>query len=303
VFLQAESELAAINMVFGAAATGKRTMTSSSSPGISLMQEGVSYLAGAELPAVIVNIMRGGPGLGGITPSQSDYFQAVKGGGHGDYRCIVLAPSSVQEMADFTGEAFGLADRYRNPVYVLGDGILGQMLEPIEMKAEYSAERYDTSSWALTGRKGREQHIIQSLYLSELLIEHNRRLQDKYRTIEREVVKFTEYFTEDCTTLVVAFGTMARCALSVIRRCRDEGIKAGLFVPKTLWPFPSSQLKQAACQTEHVLVAEMSAGQMVEDVRLALGNRPEPGTYFKIGGAIPKPAELYSSILSLEDRS
>jgi len=299
VFLQAESELAAINMVFGAAAAGKRVMTSSSSPGISLMTEGISYLAGAELPAVIVNIMRAGPGLGGITPSQADYFQAVKGGGHGDYRCIVLAPSSVQELADFTGEAFGLADKYRNPVLVVGDGILGQMIEPIEMKERYSEEVYDKSSWALTGKKGREQHIVRSLYLSDVLIEHNKKLQEKFARIRREVVKYKQYSVEDCTVLVVAFGTMARCALSAVRTCRKEGIRVGLFVPQTLWPFPARQLAEAARSAEKVLVAEMNAGQMVEDVLLALGTDVSYATYNKIGGDIPKPREVASRIREL----
>ncbi|MFC1479023.1 3-methyl-2-oxobutanoate dehydrogenase subunit VorB [Planctomycetota bacterium] len=296
VFLQAESEIAAINMVYGAAAGGKRVMTSSSSPGISLKQEGISYLAGAELPAVIVNIMRGGPGLGGITPSQADYFQAVKGGGHGDYNCIVLAPSSVQEMADFTGEAFGLADKYRNPVLIVGDGILGQMIEPIEMKERYSEETYDKSSWALTGRKGREQHIVRSLFLSEVLIEHNKKLQKKYAQIKEEVVKYKEYFTDSFSVLVVAFGTMARCALSAVRQCRKEGIEVGLFVPQTLWPFPTARVRELGEQAQRILVAEMNAGQMIEDVRLAMEKSFAYDTYNKLGGDIPKTGEVVAKI-------
>ncbi|MFH1708828.1 MAG: 3-methyl-2-oxobutanoate dehydrogenase subunit VorB [Planctomycetota bacterium] len=296
VFLQAESEVAAINMVYGAAAAGKRAMTSSSSPGISLMQEGISYLAGAELPAVIINIMRAGPGLGGITPSQADYFQAVKGGGHGDYNCIVLAPTSVQELADFTGEAFDLADRYRNPVIVAGDGILGQMLEPIEMRARYAEKQYDKSDWALTGRKDRPRHLIRSLFLSDVLIEHNHRLQTKFARIRREIVKYKEYHTADCTILVAAFGIMARCALAAVRQCRAEGIRAGLFVPQILWPYPSASLAAAAAAARQVLVAEMNAGQMVEDVRLAIG-RPVPlETYNKIGGEMPRAAEVADQI-------
>jgi len=296
VFLQAESELAAINMVFGAAAAGKRAMTSSSSPGISLMQEGISYLAGAQLPAVIVNIMRGGPGLGGITPSQGDYFQAVKGGGHGDYRCIVLAPSSVQEMADFTGEAFGLADRYRNPVIIVGDGILGQMIEPIEMKERYSTEVYDKSSWMVNGRKGRDQHIVRSLFLSDLLIDHNRQLQEKYARIKEEVVKYKEYYTDSFSVLVIAFGTMARCVLSAVRECREEGIEVALFVPQTLWPFPEARVRELAHKAERVCVAEMNAGQMIEDVRLSAGTEREYDTFNKIGGDIPKPGEVVEKI-------
>ncbi len=303
VFLQAESELAAINMVFGAAATGKRVMTSSSSPGISLMQEGISFLAGADLPAVIINIMRGGPGLGGITPSQADYFQAVKGGGHGDYRCIVLAPSSVQEMADFTAEAFDLADKYRNPVYILGDGLLGQMIEPIEMPDRYPSAGFDKSGWALTGKKNREQHIIQSLFLSEVLVKHNERLQDKYRTIEREVVKFKEYDTEGCSILTVAFGTMARCAYSALKDCREAGIHVGLFVPQTLWPFPSEQIREAGKNADVVLVPEMNAGQMVEDVRLAFGRDMKIETIHKLGGDIPKPGEIRDKLFEIAGKS
>jgi 2-oxoglutarate ferredoxin oxidoreductase subunit alpha len=274
-FLQSESELAAVNMVFGAAAVGARAMTSSSSPGISLKQEGISYLAGCELPAVIANVMRGGPGLGSIGPSQSDYFQSTRGGGHGDYRHIALAPSTVQELVDLTIEAFDLADRYRNPVMVVSDGILGQMMEPVVIPEK--AETHEPEKpWALTGCKGREPNWIKSLYLDVLkLEEHNRRLQAKYARMERDEVRYDVFEADDADVLLVAFGTVARICRSAVRAMRERGHKVGLFRPITLWPFPYEALRATRDRVDGYLVVEMNAGQMIEDVRLAVeGQRP-----------------------------
>jgi 2-oxoglutarate ferredoxin oxidoreductase subunit alpha len=287
-FLQAESEVAAINMVYGAAAAGARVMTSSSSPGVSLKMEGISYLSGAELPAVVVNMMRGGPGLGNIAGSQGDYFQAVKGGGHGDYHCIVLAPSTVQELADLTGRAFDLADQYRIVVILLGDGFTGQMSEPITLP-EPSGKTFDKSQWSLSGAKGRDPHLIASMRLNpdnalELL---NLRLQAKYRVIEESEVLWESARVEDAEYLLVGFGLSARICKSAVSVLRKAGVKAGLFRPITLWPFPSPQLAEAAAGKKKVLVVEMNAGQMVQDVRLSLGSTPVDflGT---LGGATPQ---------------
>jgi 2-oxoglutarate ferredoxin oxidoreductase subunit alpha len=287
-FLQAESEVAAINMVYGAAAAGARVMTSSSSPGVSLKMEGISYLSGAELPAVVVNMMRGGPGLGNIAGAQGDYFQAVKGGGHGDYHCIVLAPSTVQELADLTGRAFDLADQYRVVVILLGDGFTGQMSEPITLPKP-SGKTFDKSQWSLSGAKGRDPHLIASMRLNpdnalELL---NVRLQAKYRVIEENEVQWESVHVEDAEYLLVGFGLSARICKSAVGVLRKAGLKAGLFRPITLWPFPSAQLAAAGAGKKKVLVVEMNAGQMVQDVRLSLGSAPVD-FLGALGGATPR---------------
>jgi 2-oxoglutarate ferredoxin oxidoreductase subunit alpha len=299
VFLQSESELAAINMVFGAAATGKRAMTSSSSPGVSLMQEGISYLAGAELPAVIVNIMRGGPGLGNISPSQGDYFQATRGGGHGDYRTIVLAPSSVQEMADHVPIAFDLADIYRMPVMILADGILGQMMEPIVLEKKPKRE-LPAKEWALTGIKDREQNIVRSLYLGEGMIEElNYKLQAKYEQIAENETLFEEYEVEDADIVVVAYGAMARIVKSAVEKARQNGIKVGWIRPITLWPFPSEVISKAAKDLKVFLTVEMSLGQMVEDVKLAIEGKAPVVFYGRPGGGVPTVEQIYEKIYQL----
>lgn len=299
VFLQAESELSAINMVYGAAAAGCRVMTSSSSPGISLKQEGISYIAGSQLPCVIVNMQRGGPGLGSIQPGQADYFQATKGGGHGDYHNIVLAPNSVQEMADITAEAFDLADKWRNAVMILGDGALGQMMEPVEFK-ETNAVSLE-KPWAATGLRGRKTHnVINSLYLQPDLCEkHNHVLQDKYAKIQAEETRWESLQTEDADIVVVAYGITSRIAQTAIGKARAAGVKVGLFRPITLWPFPSKPLAALCPIAKAFAVFEMSAGQMVEDVRLAVnGTRP---VFFhgRTGGMLPTPKELFDQIMSV----
>jgi len=288
-FIQAESEVAAINMVFGASAAGARVMTSSSSPGISLKMEGISYLSGAELPAVVVNMMRGGPGLGNIAGAQGDYFQAVKGGGHGDYRCIVLAPSSVQELADLTIKAFDLADKYRMVVILLGDGFVGQMSEPIIMPAP-SGQAYDKSGWTLTGAKGRDTHLIASMRLNpeDELMKLNLRLQAKYKEIAAREALWEERETADADFLLAGFGLSARICRSAVSALRKEGIKAGLFRPITLWPFPDAALVKAARGKKKVLVVEMNAGQMVEDVKLALGSSVGVDFLGTLGGITPR---------------
>jgi 2-oxoglutarate/2-oxoacid ferredoxin oxidoreductase subunit alpha len=298
-FIQAESEVAAINMVLGAAAAGARVMTSSSSPGITLKMEGISYLAGAELPAVVVNMMRGGPGLGNIAGAQSDYFQAVKGGGHGDYRCIVLAPSTVQELADLTIKAFDLADQYRVVVMILGDGFIGQMSEPITLPGP-SGKSFDKSGWALTGAKGREKHLIASMRLNpeDALAKLNARLQAKYREIEKSERMWEESQASDAEYLLVGFGLSARICRAAVSGLRKSGVKAGLFRPISLWPFPSAELAQAAKGKRKILVVEMNAGQMVEDVRLAVGGSV-PVDFFGTPGAItPQVDEVVERIRS-----
>ena len=291
-FLQAESELAAINMVFGASAAGARAMTSSSSPGISLKQEGISYLAGAELPCVIVDMMRGGPGLGNIAGSQADYFQATRGGGNGDYRIIVLAPASVQELADITIEAFDLADEYLIPVMILGEGYLGQMSEPFSLP-EPSGKTFE-KPWALTGAKGRKPNIIASMRLTpdNLLEEHNLKLQKTYDRITEKEVRYESYLLDDADYIIVAYGTSARISRSAITELRKEGIKAGLFRPISLWPYPYKELKKAAENAKKVLTVEMSLGQMVEDVRLAVMNDEKVDFYGRTGGMLPEPGEI-----------
>jgi len=299
VFLQAESEVSAINMVYGAAGSGARVMTSSSSPGISLKQEGISYLAGAELPAVIVNMQRGGPGLGSIQPGQADYFQATKGGGHGDYRNIVLAPNSVQELADETVRAFDLADKYRNPVMVLGDGALGQMMEPVSFTS--SQVKLVDKPWASTGLHGRKAtNVINSLFFAPEVCEaHNNKIQAKYKVIEANEVRWEEYQTVDAEIIIVAYGITSRISQSAIVRARTAGIKVGLFRPKTLWPFPTIPLAKLAATAKHFLTIEMSAGQMVEDVRLAVNGAKPVSFYGRTGGMLPSPQEVYNEIVEI----
>ena len=296
VFVQSESELAAINMVFGAAAIGARAMTSSSSPGISLMQEGISYLAGAQLPAVIVNVMRGGPGLGNIAPAQADYFQATRGGGHGDYRCIVLAPATVQELADHTQLAFELADQYRMTVMILTDGFLGQMMEPVVLEKKPGRQLPD-KDWALAGIDGREQNIVRSLFLGEGVLEElNVTLQKKYRRIEADEVLCQQWGLEDAEIVLVAYGIMSRIVKAAVSRARSEGIKAGWIRPITLWPFPVEQLRSAAEPERVILVVEMSCGQMIEDVKLAVAERAPVAFYGRSGGGVPSATELLDQI-------
>jgi 2-oxoglutarate/2-oxoacid ferredoxin oxidoreductase subunit alpha len=300
-FVQAESEVAASNMLYGAAGAGCRCFTSSSGPGISLMQEGISYIAGAELPVVIVNIMRGGPGLGGILPSQADYFQAVKGGGHGDYRCLVLAPSTVQEAADLVQDAFDLADKYRNPVMVLGDGIMGQMMEPVEFKRSVRPEDLPAKPWATTGAKDRKPNIINSLYLkAEELEAHNWKLAAKYDEMARTECRHEVWHLDgDVDVLFVAYGTVARICKTAIDALRGQGVKAGLFRPVTLFPYPGTALIRAAEKAKHVLVSEMSCGQMVEDVRYHVAGRRPVGFYGRVGGMIMTPEELVNEARKL----
>lgn len=301
VFLQAESEVASINMIYGAAAAGHRAMSSSSSPGISLMMEGLSYIAGAELPCLLVNVMRGGPGLGNIAPSQGDYFQAVKGGGHGDYRCIVLAPWNVQEMFDFPALAFDLADRYRMPAIILTDAVLGSMLEPAEVPDEFPPLPRVDKPWATCGRGRRAwKNVANSLRLDpEELSEHNEKLQRVYREVQREQVRFDERLTADAEYLLVAYGICARCGFSAVKLARERGMRVGLLRPVTLWPFPTLRLQQLARQVRAMLVFELSSGQMVEDVRLAVAGRVPVRFFGKMGGVLPAPEEIADHIAEL----
>ena len=302
VVLQAESEVAAINMVYGGAATGKMVMTSSSSPGVSLKQEGISYLAGAELPALIVNVMRGGPGLGTIQPSQADYFQTVKGGGHGDYRLITLAPASVQEMADFVGLAFELAFKYRNPAVILADGVIGQMMEKVTLPPlkprRTEQELIAQCPWATTGRtKNRKPNIITSLELKPELMEvRNIHLQAKYRTIEENEVRFETIQCDDADYLLVAFGSMARIGQKAMEIARAEGIKVGMLRPITLWPFPTKALQEEAAKVKGILVTELNAGQMIEDVKLAVNGQVNVQHFGRLGGIVPDPDEIVSAL-------
>ncbi len=296
VFLQAESELASINMVYGAAAAGMRVMTSSSSPGISLMGEGLSYIAGSDVPAVVVNVQRGGPGLGGIQPSQSDYFQAVKGGGHGDYRMIVLAPASVQEMASLTVKSFNLADKYRMTAMLLADGTIGQMMEPISFE-DAEIETYE-KSWALTGTGRKRKHnIVNSLYLNpEELERKNIERYERYRAVEKNEALWEEYRMEDAQVCVVAFGIAARVAKNAVAAARSEGIQAGLLRPITLWPFPVKALQAAAERAKTFISVELNMGQMVEDIRLATGCARPVTLCRRVGGMIPDPEQVLESI-------
>ena len=299
VFIQAESELAAINMVYGAAAAGMRAMTSSSSPGISLKQEALSFLAGAELPAVIVNMQRGGPGLGNISGSQSDYFQAVKGGGHGDYKLLVYAPYSLQELWDLTMLAFDKADEYRNPVMILGDGIIGQMMEPFYPNP-YLQPDLPRKDWVLNGCKDRSPRVLKTLYMGDGELEmRNNLLQKKYRIMKNNDVRFESYYAEDSEVLVVAFGIVARIALSSVMKLRREGFKIGLFRPVTLFPFPEKELSLLSGKNRQFITIEMNAGQMVEDVRLSVNGRSEVLFYGRPGGAVITPEEVQEKILEL----
>lgn len=304
VFVQAESEISAINMLYGAACTGARVMTSSSGPGISLMQEGLSYIAASEVPVVLVDIMRGGPGLGNIAPSQGDYFQVVKGGGHGDYQPIVLAPASVQEAIDLVGLAFDLAEKYRTIVFVIADGMIGQMMEPAELPPMQEAcsepgrsVRESPPEWALTGARNREHRIITSLYLREADLEAlNERLQEKLSRIEAEEIRCEEWLTDDANILIVAFGTVARICRTAIREARNRGIRVGLLRPITLWPYPEARLRQLAEHIEAILVVEMNAGQMLQDVQRIVAQRTPIRFLGKLGGIIPMPDEILSAL-------
>lgn len=296
-FIQAESEIAAINMVLGASAAGFRAMTSSSSPGISLKQEGISYMAGCELPGVIVNIQRGGPGLGNIGPSQGDYFQAVKGGGHGDYNMIVLAPASAQELLDHTSLAFDLADKYRNPTMILGDGLLGQMMEPVELRTQSHGNDIKNKPWALTGCAGRKPNVLKSLFLGDGVLEaHNIKLQEKYKAIKDAEVRIDITNPKDSDIMIVAYGSSARISKAAVAKARAKGIKAGLIRPITLWPFPEKAISEMADRVKKFLVVEMSAGQMVEDVRLAVCGKAKVDFYGRMGGGIPTEDEILAQI-------
>lgn len=301
VFLQGESEVASINMVLGASAAGVRVMTSSSSPGISLMQEGISYMVGCQLPAVIANFMRGGPGLGGIGPAQSDYFQAVKGGGHGDYNLVVLAPSSIQEMVDLVKDAFDIADRYRNPVMILADGIIAQMMEAVEFNYSIDPATLPEKPWAVGGAKGRKKNIIKSLDLDpERLEKYNWQLQDKFHQAQENEVRWEEFLLDDAEVVLVAFGTVARIAKKSIEEARGKGVKAGLIRPISLWPFPQAPFAKVLDQARYFFVLEMNTGQMLEDVRLQVHQRKPIYFRGKPGGTVFTPIEIEESIYQLE---
>ena len=299
-YLQAESEIAAINMVLGASAAGIRAMTSSSSPGISLKSEGISYMAGSDLPALIINVQRGGPGLGGIQPSQSDYWQATKAGGHGDYQILVFAPSTVQEMVDLVSDAFDLADKYRMPSMILADGMLGQMMEPVELPEE-GAKQPIEKPWAACGHENKREHnVINSLYLTpdkleSLVLER----YERYEMIQKNEQRAEEYLTEDADLIVVAYGASARVARSAVNKLREQGQKVGLIRPITLWPFPGDVLKKAAAHTKQMLTVEMSMGQMVDDVRLSVDCKIPVSFYGRTGGMIPTPADVQAEIEKL----
>jgi 2-oxoglutarate/2-oxoacid ferredoxin oxidoreductase subunit alpha len=296
VFLQAESEVAAINMVYGAACAGVRTMSSSSSPGVSLMQEGFSYIAGSSVPCVIVNVMRGGPGLGNIQPAQGDYFQATRSAGHGDYRPIALAPASVQEAIDFTVLAFDLADKYRHLVFVVADGQIGQMMEPAELPPMQEV-RKERPEWATIGAKGRKKNIVTSLHLGGPPLEaHNIMIQKRLDVIRANEQRSVEFFTDDAEMLVTGFGTAGRIAYTAVEMAREKGMKVGLFRPQTIWPFPEDRLSELADEVRSCLVVEMNAGQMVEDVRLAINGRIPVEFYGRMGGVLPVPEEILEVI-------
>ena len=302
VVLQAESEVSSINMIYGGAGAGKRVLTSSSSPGVALMQEGIAYMAGAELPGLIVNVQRGGPGLGTIQPSQSDYFQATRGGGNGDYYVIVLAPNSVQEMADFVDLAFELAFKYRNPAMILSDGVIGQMMEKVVLPPQ-KPRRTDEQirqecPWAAVGRPAtRKPNIITSLELtSEVMEQRNLHLQEKYSEIKAKEVRFETQQLDDADYMIVSFGSASRIAESAIEIAREEGIKVGLFRPITLWPFPEEQIRKAAEGKKGILVAEINAGQMVEDVRLAVNGAVPVAHFGRLGGIVPEPDEIVNAL-------
>ena len=295
-FVQAESEISAINMLYGASGAGARAMTSSSSPGIALKQEGITYMAGAELPAVIVNMMRGGPGLGGIQPAQSDYYMSTRGGGNGDYRHVVYAPSSIQEAVDYVQEAFDVADYYRMPVMVLADGMIGQMMEAVEFNKKEATRQLEPKTWATTGTKGeREHNIINSLYLEAAELEkHNHKLQAKYDIIEKTEARYENLMVEDAEIVLVAYGTTARIVKNAVLQLRDEGIKAGLIRPITLWPYPVEAFKGLVAK--NMLCVEMSMGQMVEDVKLAVECKIPVHFTGRVGGMIPEPTQIINVV-------
>ncbi len=298
-YLQAESEVAAINMVYGAAGAGARVMTSSSSPGISLKQEGISYIAGANLPCVIVNVMRAGPGLGGIQPAQSDYFQAVKGGGHGDYRLLVLAPSTVQEAVDLMEEAFDLADKYRNPVMLLADGMIGQIMEPVEITPYHPPADRPSKDWATTGtdNSGGRKRIINSLFLNPDDLEaHVREMYARYAEMEAHEVRYELYQCDQADIILVAYGTVARIVRTAIAQCEELGIRAGLLRPISLYPFPTTAFDQVVDRAKAVLTVEMSMGQMVDDVKIAVAGRKPVHFYGRCGGNIPMPGEIVAKV-------
>lgn len=307
VVLQAESELASINMIYGGGATGKRVMTSSSSPGIALMQEGITYMAGAEIPGLIINVQRGGPGLGTIQPSQSDYIQATRGGGNGDYNNIVLAPATVQEMADFVDLGFELAFKYRMPVMMLSDGVIGQMMEKVKLppfKARLTREQIEERyPWAASGRRGGQKpRVFSSLDLDPAVMEqHNKDLQEKYELIKREEVRCEMTRCEDADIVIVAFGSAARISRKAMEMCREKGIKVGIIRPITLWPFPTNEIKQLAKTCKKFLCVEINAGQMIDDIRLAVeGSRPV-SFYGRCGGMVPTPDEIEKAIIECQN--
>ena len=306
VVVQAESEVASINMVYGGGAVGKRVMTSSSSPGVALMQEGIAYMAGAELPGLIVNVQRGGPGLGTIQPSQGDYFQSTRGGGNGDYYVIVLAPASVQEMADFVELSFELAFKYRTPVIMLSDGVIGQMMEKVVLPP-FKPRRTDDEvrqqcPWAATGMRGRKKNIMTSLELEPTAMEeHNLHLQRKYQEIREKEVRCEELQTEDAEYLIVAFGSASRIAQKAIEQCREKGIRVGMLRPITLWTFPTGKLQGLAQKVKGILCVEINAGQMVEDVRLAVNGSVPVCHYGRMGGIVPAPDEIVNEIEKMTD--
>ncbi len=292
-FIQAESEIASINMILGASAAGTRVMTSSSSPGLALKQEGISYMAGQEIPGVIVNMMRGGPGLGNIAPSAADYFQATRGGGNGDYRTPVLAPAGCQELADTTFYAFDLADKYRTPVMILGDGLMGQVMEPVQFPDPLDLSALPKKEWILDGCAHREPRAIFSMILDiDLMYKHNLRLQEKYDRIAKEETRWQSLRTEDAEIVIIAYGTAARIAESAVEDLRAEGVAAGLFRPITLWPYPTLPLRALASKVRKLAVFELSLGQMLEDVILSVGERAEIFFYGVPGGIVPTPAEI-----------
>ena len=305
VFLQAESEVAAINMVYGAACAGVRVMSSSSSPGVSLMMEGLSYIAGSEVPVVLVDIMRGGPGLGNIAPSQGDYNQIVKGGGHGDYRIITLAPATIQEIIDLTYEAFDIAEKYRAIVVILADGSIGQMMEPAELPPMQDVrKREDRAEWSLTGAKGRDPRVITSIYIDPAEEEvFNLHLVEKQKKIEANEVRFSSLLLEDAEIAIVAYGTAGRIAQSSVKQARDEGIKVGLLRPISLYPFPYDEIGKVADQVKRILVVEMSGGQMLDDVRLAVNGKVPVDFYGRMGGMVPLPDEVFEQIQELNQKA
>lgn len=297
VFLQAESEIAAINMVYGAAGAGARVMTSSSSPGMALKQEGISYLAGAELPCLLINIMRGGPGLGSIQPSQTEYYQSTRGGGNGDYRMVVFAPADVQELVDLIIDGFDLADKYRNPVMVVGDGMIGQMMEPVEFK-ETKAVNLTEKDWATVGTTGkRKPNIINSLYIDpESLEAHNIKLQKKYSQMKETEVRVESYNIEDADVVIAAYGTTSRIAKTAIKKLEEEGLKVGLIRPITLWPYPFAEFEKINPNCKGILTVEMNNGQMVDDVRIAVAGKYPVHFYGRTGGMVPTPDEIIDNV-------